>query len=247
MASAALLLLLLLPFALFSETLAQTPAPPARSPPGPINITGILAQGGQFNTFIRLLNESRLIIQLDNQLNNSQGEGLTILAPTDNGFNALKSGALNGLDDQQKSQLLLYHVLPKFYTLTELQTVSNPVRTQAGDWGLNFTGQANSNQVNVSTGIVTVPINNKLREQSPLSVFVVEQVLSPEELFGNHTAAPPPKASAPEADKSPVDGETPPKSDAANPPTNDKGAAVRNSVGLGLVLSFGLIVISVLS
>ncbi|KAA0059126.1 fasciclin-like arabinogalactan protein 6 [Cucumis melo var. makuwa] len=203
--------------------------------------------GGQFSTFIRLLNQSRLIIQLDNQLNNSQGEGLTILAPTDNGFNALESGALNSLDDQQKSQLLLYHVLPKFYTLTELQTISNPVRTQAGDWGLNFTGQANSNQVNVSTGVVTVPINNKLREQSPLSVFVVDKVLLPEALFGNHTAAPPPKAPAPGADKAPVDGETPPKSDAAKPPANDKGAAARNGVGLGLIMSFGLIVISVVS
>ncbi|CAK9316182.1 unnamed protein product [Citrullus colocynthis] len=247
MASAALLLLLLLPFALFSETLAQTPAPPGPTPAGPINITGILAQGGQFGTFIRLLNESRLITQLENQLNNSQGEGLTIIAPTDNGFNALKSGALNNLDDQQKSQLLLYHVLPKFYTVTDLQTVSNPVRTQAGDWGLNFTGQPNSNQVNVSTGVVTVPINNKLREQRPLCVLVVDQVLLPEALFGNHTAAPPPKAPAPGADKPPADGETPPKSDAANPPTNDKGAAVRNGVGLGLVLSFGLIVISFLS
>ena len=171
---------------------------------------------------------------------------MTILAPTDNGFNSLRPGALNALDDQQKSQLLLYHVLPKFYTLIELQTVSNPVRTQAGDWGLNFTGQANSNQVNVSTGIITVPINNKLREQSPLSIFVVDQVLLPDALFGNHTAAPP-KAPAPGTDKAPVDGETPPKSDAAKPPANDKSAVTKNGVGLGLILSFGLIVISVVS
>ncbi|XP_022135719.1 fasciclin-like arabinogalactan protein 13 [Momordica charantia] len=247
MASAAATVLLLLPlFLLFSQTTVAQPSPaaPAPSPAGPINITAVLAQGGQFTTLIRLLNESKLITQLENQLNNTP-QGMTILAPTDNAFNNLKPGALNGLNDQQKTQLLLYHVLTQFYTSTELLTVSNPVRTLAGDWGLNFTGQGN--QVNVSTGVVTVPINNKLREQSPLSVFEVDQVLLPEALFGNKTAAPAPKAPAPGADKAPADGEPQPKSDAAKPPSGDKGAAVRNGVGLGFVSGFVFIVISVFS
>ncbi|XP_022988922.1 fasciclin-like arabinogalactan protein 13 [Cucurbita maxima] len=243
MASTALLLLL--PFLLFSvTTLAQTPAAPAPSSPGPLNITGILEKGGQFTTLIRLLNETKINTQLDNQLNNTP-QGMTILAPTDNAFNSLKPGALNGLNDQEKTQLLLYHVLTKFYTLTDLQTVSNPVRTLAGDWGLNFTGQAN--QVNVSTGVVMVAVNNKVREQSPLSIYAVEQVLLPEALFGDHPAAPPPKASGPASEKSPADGETPPKSDAAHSPADHKDAAPRNGVGLELVLGFGLIAFSVLS
>ncbi|XP_022969246.1 fasciclin-like arabinogalactan protein 13 [Cucurbita maxima] len=233
MASTALPLLLL-PFVLFSQTLAQAP----------INITGILAEGGQFSTFLRLLGESNLISQLENQLDNSH-EGMTILAPSDNGFNALKSGTLNSLNDQQKSQLLLFHVLSKFFTVTDLQTVSNPMRTLAGDWGLNFTGQPNSNQVNVSTGVVTVEINNKLREKSPLGVYVVDQVLLPDALFGKHAGVPPPRAPGPRADNSPDEG-NPPESDAANPPSDETDGGVRNGVGLGLVLGFGLIAISLL-
>ncbi|KAG6572265.1 Fasciclin-like arabinogalactan protein 6, partial [Cucurbita argyrosperma subsp. sororia] len=233
MASTALLLLLL-PFVLFSQTLAQAS----------INITGILAEGGQFSTFLRLLGESNLISQLENQLDNSH-EGMTILAPSDNGFNALKSGTLNSLNDQQKSQLLLFHVLSKFYTVTDLQTVSNPTRTLAGDWGLNFTGQPNSNQVNVSTGVVTVEINNKLREKSPLGVYVVDQVLLPDALFGKHAGVPPPRAPGPRTDNSPDEG-TAPEPDAANPASDETDGGVRNGVGLGLVLGIGLIAISLL-
>ena len=39
-------------------------------------------------------------------------DGLTFFAPNDNAFTKLKTGTLNGLTDQQKIQLLLYHVLP---------------------------------------------------------------------------------------------------------------------------------------
>ncbi|KAG7011893.1 Fasciclin-like arabinogalactan protein 9, partial [Cucurbita argyrosperma subsp. argyrosperma] len=185
MASTALLLLLL-PFVLFSQTLAQAS----------INITGILAEGGQFSTFLRLLGESNLISQLENQLDNSH-EGMTILAPSDN------------------------------------------------DWGLNFTGQPNSNQVNVSTGVVTVEINNKLREKSPLGVYVVDQVLLPDALFGKHAGVPPPRAPGPRTDNSPDEG-TAPEPDAANPASDETDGGVRNGVGLGLVLGIGLIAISLL-
>ncbi|KAJ6696754.1 hypothetical protein OIU85_003136 [Salix viminalis] len=164
------------------------------APSGPVNFTAVLEKGGQFVTFMMLLNKTQTFNQVENQLNSSS-EGMTIFAPTDNAFSNLKAGALNGLSQQQQVQLLQYHMLSKFYSLSNLLLVSNPVSTQAsgheGVWGLNFTGQ--SNQVNVSTGLVEVQINNALRQDFPLAVYPIDKVLLPEELFGvNRTIASPP-------------------------------------------------------
>ncbi|OWM64335.1 fasciclin-like arabinogalactan protein 9 [Punica granatum] len=172
------ILLLLAP----SQTLAQSPSAPAPAPSGPVNFTGILDKGGQFKTLIHLMTvETQVAKQIENQLNTSS-EGLTVFAPTDNAFNNLKSGTLNDLSTEKQVQLLLYHVLPKYYTLQSLVTVSNPVRTQA-NYGLNFTGQANTNQVNVSSGLVNTQVNNALYQQMPLAVYQVDKVLLPAELF----------------------------------------------------------------
>ncbi|KAK4745370.1 hypothetical protein SAY87_011682 [Trapa incisa] len=202
MASSHFVLLAILSSALLvvhspAGTLAQTPAAPAPSPPGPLNFTGILAKAGQYTTFIHLLTvETQVAKQIDNQLNTST-EGLTVFAPTDNAFNNLKAGTLNSLSTEKQVQLLLFHVLPKYYSLQSLVTVSNPVRTQA-NYGLNFTGLANTNQVNVSTGLVETLVNNALYQQSPLAVYQVDKVLLPPELFEAPAPAgsPPPTSTA---------------------------------------------------
>ncbi|KAL2483362.1 Fasciclin-like arabinogalactan protein 9 [Forsythia ovata] len=170
---------------------------PAPAPSGPINITGILEKAGQYTTFIRLLNQTQAGNQINSQLNSSN-EGMTVFAPTDNAFLNLPSGTLNHLSPQQQVQLVQYHVLPKYYTLENLQTVSNPVRTQAtgqdgGLFGLNFTGQGN--QVNVSTGIVDIPIYNALRKDFPLAVYQVDKVLLPLEFYQAKAPAASPPAS----------------------------------------------------
>ncbi|MFS7962091.1 putative FAS1 domain-containing protein [Helianthus anomalus] len=113
---------------------------------------------------------------------------MTIFAPTDNAFQNLPAGTLNGLSEEKKVKLVLYHVLPKFYSMDDLVTISNPVPTQAGSsrgsLGLNFTGRAS--QVNVSTGVVETQINNALRKDFPLAVYVVDKVL----LFQEDAPAP---------------------------------------------------------
>lgn len=81
-----------------SESATVAPAPEAA---GPLNLTGILEKGGQYETFIRLLKSTQVGGQIESQLNNSFN-GLTILAPTDNAFNNLKSGTLNGLSSQEQ-------------------------------------------------------------------------------------------------------------------------------------------------
>ncbi|KAI4333906.1 hypothetical protein L6164_018658 [Bauhinia variegata] len=238
-----LILLTLTPilFLLTPQTQAQTA--PAPAPAGPVNLTAILEKGGQYTTLIRLLNETQQLSQIESQLN-STSEGFSVFAPTDNAFQNLKAGAINDLSDEQKVQLLLYHVTPKYYTLTQLLTVSNPVRTQASDsegsWGLNITGQGN--QVNVSTGEVTTQINNALRQQFPLAVYQVDKVLLPSELFGATSPAPK-KAETPTGKSSDSGNAGVPSSSS----TNEPGDAPGRNVGLGLVVGLGLICMGALS
>jgi len=193
----ALPLLLLLPF-LFAAAADDVVAPaPGPSPPGELNLTSILESGGQYSTLLRLLQATRISEQLTSQLKNSY-DGLTFFAPNDNAFTKLKTGTLNGLTDQQKIQLLLYHVLPRYYSVTTFQTASNPLPTEAsgpgGMYSVNVTTTTTSHLVNMSTGVVDVPISSTLSAKFPLAVYSVDDVLLPVQLFGT---SPKGKASAP--------------------------------------------------
>ncbi|CAF2041416.1 unnamed protein product [Brassica rapa] len=234
--------LLLAAIFLSTEVTAQ-PAAPAPGPAGPINITAILEKGGQFVTFIRLLNTTQIGNQINIQVNSSS-EGMTVFAPTDNAFQNLKPGALNKLSPDDQVKLILYHVSPKFYTMDDLLSVSNPVRTQATGrdggavYGLNFTGQGN--QVNVSTGIIETRVSNALRKERPLAVYVVDMVLLPEEMFGKHKispVAPSPKSKSPAVSDDSSDD----SSKKAAVPSEKSGSGemkVGLGFGLGLVMLY---------
>uniref|UniRef100_A0A7C8ZYQ6 FAS1 domain-containing protein n=1 Tax=Opuntia streptacantha TaxID=393608 RepID=A0A7C8ZYQ6_OPUST len=231
-----------------TQCLAQSPKTAAPAPAPKINLTAILEKGGQFTTFMKLLASTQVGSQVENQVKSSS-EGMTIFAPTDNAFQNLKAGTINSLSAEKQVQLVLNHVLPKFYTMDNLETVSNPVRTQAsgqdgGNLGLNITSMGN-NQVNVSCGPVQTQINNVLRKDFPLAVYQVDKVLL---LPQNSTS----KAKAPAPLISPVSS-TPAKtkgSDAKDegPVADEKngGFGVR-SMGLGLVFGFALATFGFLS
>ncbi|KAG2578257.1 hypothetical protein PVAP13_6NG200800 [Panicum virgatum] len=163
--------LLLLPF-LFAA--AADDLAPGPSPPGELNLTSILESGGQYSTLLRLLQATKISEQLTSQLKNTY-DGLTFFAPNDNAFTKLKTGTLNGLTDQQKIQLLLYHVLPRYYSVTTFQTASNPLPTEAsgpgGMYSVNVTTTTTSHLVNMSTGVVDVPISSTLSAKFPLAVY----------------------------------------------------------------------------
>ncbi|XP_021888587.1 fasciclin-like arabinogalactan protein 13 [Carica papaya] len=248
-AAAAANLLTLTSFLLLisTGTLAQTSSAPAPGPAGPVNLTGILEKAGQFTTFIMLLNTTQVDSQIRNQLNSST-EGMTVFAPTDNAFRNLKAGTINNLDTQKKVQLVLYHVLPKFYSLSDLLLVSNPVRTQAtgqdgGVFGLNFTGQGN--QVNVSTGIVETQINNALRQQFPLAVYQVDMVLLPEELSGTKSPSASPTAKAPSSEDS--NSKVPSAKEPSPEDNRDGSGSSGRSLGLGLVVGLASLCMGLLS
>ena len=245
MASSIPLTLLLLA-TMATHCLAQS----AKAPPGKVNLTAILEKGGQFTTFMRLLASTQVGSQIENQVKSSS-EGMTIFAPTDNAFQNLKTGAINSLSAEKQVQLVLNHVLPKFYTMDSLQTASNPVRTQAsgqdgGNVGLNITSIGN-NQVNVSCGPVQTQINNALRADFPLAVYQVDKVLLLPQKSKLKAKAP-----APVPAVSPVSS-TPAKAKGSDtkderPVADEKngGFGVR-SMGLGLAFGVGLATFGFLS
>lgn len=239
--SSPLLLLLSVAALLISTATAQSGPTPA--PTGPINITAILEKTGQFKTFIKFLNTSQAGNQINIQVNNSH-DGMTVFAPTDNAFDNLPAGTLNDLNDQQQIQLVLYHICPKYYSLSDLQTVSNPVRTQASGqdnkvFGLYFKGGQGS-QVNVSTGVVDVPIYNAVRKDSPLAVYQVDKVLIPKEFSEAKAPAGSPPSDTP---KSGGSGRSPSGADATAPSTsNPKSGAGRIGVASAIwVVCMGLL------
>ncbi|KAF5750368.1 fasciclin-like AGP 11 [Tripterygium wilfordii] len=224
-------------FLLCTTTLAQTPAP---APAGPTNITAVLEKAGQFTTLTRLLKATQMADQINTQLNNSN-QGLTIFAPTDNAFASLKSGTLNSLSDQQKVQLVQFHVLPNLYSTSQFQTVSNPLRTQAGNSGngefpLNVTTSGN-NQVNISTGVNTATVANTIYTDSQLAVYQVDQVLLPLDIFGVQAPAPAPVTAATD-----LPSKAPSKSSDTTDDTGTSGAMPLNhNVVAAISLSFALL------
>lgn len=230
-----------------SQCLAQSPAAPSPKPAGTLNLTAILEKGGQFTTFMRLLASNQVDSQITNQVKSSS-EGMTLFAPTDNAFHNLKPGTINSLSVQEQVQLVLYHVLPKFYSFDNFETISNPVRTQAtgqdGEvFGLNIVSIGNR-QVNVSTGMVTTQINNALRETSPLAVYEVDQVLLPPELFGAKSpkSAPAGSSTKPKSSDSKSDGKADgPATDSADAEAKPSEGFGLRSMGMGLVAGVGVL------
>lgn len=110
-----------------------------------------------------------------------------------------KTGTLNSLNDQEKVELLQFHMIPTFLSLSNFQTVSNPVRTQAGDayeFPLNVTTSGNS--VNVSSGLTNTSISGTVYSDNQLAVYQIDSVLKP---IGIFQPRPPPPAPAPEKSK----------------------------------------------
>ncbi|KNA06040.1 hypothetical protein SOVF_184700 [Spinacia oleracea] len=215
----------------FAMAQAQAPAP---GPAGPTNITAILTKAGQFTMFMRLLESTQEADQINNQLNNSKS-GLTVFAPPDNSFSNLKSGLLNSLSDQQKVQLVQFHVLPNFISQSEFQTASNPLRTQAGnsndgEYPLNVT--TSGNQVNITTGVVNTTVSNSIYSDGQLAVYQVDQVLLPLAFFKSPAPAPAPVAGKPKKDAKA--GDT--ADDNTDDTTNSSGATQLVKSGLNVVV-----------
>ncbi|XP_059626991.1 fasciclin-like arabinogalactan protein 12 [Cornus florida] len=173
----------------FSTTLALSPAPTA-APLGATtspNIIKILEKDGHFTLFVRLLKSTHVGDQINDQLKNSNN-GLTVFAPVDTAFSSLTSGTINSLNDRQQVELIQYHFVLSYISATLFQTMSNPLRTQAGDTGpgqfpLNVT--ISGNLVKLSTGIINTTVSGTIYTDNQLAVYQVDSVLLPSKIFGS--------------------------------------------------------------
>ncbi|KAL1545852.1 Fasciclin-like arabinogalactan protein 11 [Salvia divinorum] len=106
-------------------------------------------------------------------------QGVTLFAPTDSSFSDLKPRTLNSFTDEQKVELLQFHVLPSVFSTSQFQTASNPMRTQAGSsqgsYTLNVT--VSGNQVNITTGVTNATVASTVYTDSQLAVYQVDHVL----------------------------------------------------------------------
>ncbi|CAL5214204.1 unnamed protein product [Lathyrus oleraceus] len=164
-----------------------TGAPSPLIPKGPtIDIINILQKAKRFSVLIRLLKTTQLINQLNSQLvsSSSGSGGLTIFAPEDSDFSKLKAGFLNSLSDRQKVELLQFHTLASFISISNFDTLTNPVQTQAGDNArlqLNVTTYG-GNQVSMATGAVNASVTGTVYTDSKLAIYQVDKVLLPLDL-----------------------------------------------------------------
>ncbi|XP_006648571.1 fasciclin-like arabinogalactan protein 13 [Oryza brachyantha] len=161
---------------------------PSPAPAGPLNLTEILTKATHYNTFVRLLKDTEVSSQVSSLLNNDRNaDGLTVLAPTDAAFGRLRPGTLNRMDAQAQSELVLFHILPKYYGFVTFETTTNPVRTQAssqrGVCTVNIT-TAGEEKVNVSSGVMETTLGKPLRDGHPLAVYSLDDVLLPPDMFG---------------------------------------------------------------
>ncbi|KAH0896253.1 hypothetical protein HID58_045821 [Brassica napus] len=148
--------------------LLPPPPPPHRNPRNPISASrrsGSTRTHKQQSTGPGLPKSSKrqassLLLKLTGvanhlygQLNNSYNI-ITIFAPSDSSFSSLKAGTLNTLTDEQQVELVQFHVIPSYVSSSNFQTISNPLRTQAGDsaeghFPLNITTSGNT--VNITS------------------------------------------------------------------------------------------------
>ncbi|KAI9076161.1 hypothetical protein K1719_041859 [Acacia pycnantha] len=203
------------------------------------DVVQILRKAKRFTVLIRLLKTTQLINQLNSQLATSSSGGLTIFAPEDAAFSKLKAGFLNSLNDRQKVELLQFHTISTYISISNFDTVTNPVQTQAGDdpkrLQLNITTYGGS-QVSMTTGAVNASVTGTVYTDNKLAIYQVDKVLLPLDIVLPKAKAPAPgpaatKGDSPKADKTKAAGGDP--SDGADDSdSNGKAVPAGSSMGL---------------
>ncbi|KAK4255058.1 hypothetical protein QN277_008108 [Acacia crassicarpa] len=202
------------------------------------DVVQILRKAKRFTVLIRLLKTTQLINQLNSQLATSSSGGLTIFAPEDAAFSKLKAGFLNSLNDRQKVELLQFHTISTYISISNFDTLTNPVQTQAGDdpkrLQLNVTTYGGS-QVSMTTGAVNASVTGTVYTDNKLAIYQVDKVLLPLDIVLPKANAPAPgpaatKGDSPKADKTKAAGGDP--SDGDDSDTNGKAVPAGSSMGL---------------
>ncbi|KAK7262335.1 hypothetical protein RJT34_29903 [Clitoria ternatea] len=178
-----------------SPTLLLSPSSDSSDDSSTDDIIKILRKAKSFNVLIRLMKTTQLMNQINSQLMTTKSGGLTIFAPDDGSFSQLKAGFLNSLGDNQKIEFLQFHVLPIYVSSSNFDSLTNPVRTLAGDnpsrLQLNVTAYGNNN-VNISTGVVNATVTGIVYSDKHLAIYHVDKVLLPLDFLKPKSPAPAP-------------------------------------------------------
>ncbi|CAM8891383.1 unnamed protein product [Rhodiola kirilowii] len=185
--------------------------------------------------------------------------GLTVFCPGDDAFKAFLPKYKN-LTADGKVSLLLFHGLPVYNSMQMLRSNNGLTNTLATDGAKKFdlTVQNDGNAVTIDTKRVVAKITGTLIDEQPVSIFTIDKVLLPKELF-NATEAPTPapapaeEAESPKAHKkvnhgSDTDTPSDAPSDSADQSADENGAVevvgvARFLSGLGLSVWLSLFVI----
>lgn len=86
-------------------------------------------------------------------------------------------------------------MIPTFISSQGFQTVSNPLRTEAGDSGddhfpLNVTTTGNS--VNLTSGLTNTSVSGTVYSDGQVAIYQIDQVLKPVQIFDPRPPAPAP-------------------------------------------------------
>jgi uncharacterized surface protein with fasciclin (FAS1) repeats len=173
LASLAAVAILAGPAAAFAQAAAPTPAAPAASatvaltPAG--DLVDTLKADGHFTILLKALDASNLTAVLK-----SAGP-LTVLAPTDDAFNALPAGQLDNLlkidNAAQLQQLLIYHLINAAVDPAKIQGSVGPIRTVAGT-DVQVNGTAAPIKINDADVVGQSHVSNGY-------IYAIDKVLTP--------------------------------------------------------------------
>lgn len=220
---------------------SPAPAPAAEF----LNLTDLLTVAGPFHTFLNYLVSSKVIDTFQNQANNTQ-QGITIFVPKDTAFSSLKKPALTNLTKEQLKSLLLFHALPKYYSLADFESLSrsNPVNTYAGgSYTLNFT--YTSGTIHVISGWSDTKISSSVHSTVPVAVYQVDKVLLPQAIFG----VPPPPSSTPAPAPAPTtvptadSSSSAPSGDASDASSPKSNSTASSSYRVNSIMSYLILVV----
>ncbi|MCO5562693.1 hypothetical protein L7F22_016323 [Adiantum nelumboides] len=177
------------------------PAPaPAPMPPY-VNVTQVLAQAGDYSTFVSLMVETK-VDEVFQRNANDTAIGITIFAPSNGAFTTrLAVSLLRNLTDAQKVSLVEYHALTSWVSLGALQLAHDNLTATLATYN-NGGGQYQLNLTNVFGTVQVVSqwtvanLTSTLYSQRPVSVFGINQVLFPEDIFGLPSPVPAPSPSS---------------------------------------------------
>ncbi|KAM7492424.1 hypothetical protein LguiA_035345 [Lonicera macranthoides] len=162
-----------------SKVLSSPEAEAPTGGPSQINLTDLMTRQG-CKAFAQLL----ISTGSDDTFSQTLDGGLTVFCPSDAILNAFMP-KYKTLTAAGKSALLLYHGVPLYQSMGMLRSNNGLINTLAteGPNKYDFTIQNDGEDVKLETKVVTAKIVGTLIDEDPVSVYKIDKVLLPTELF----------------------------------------------------------------